>query len=352
MIETLVRGHLRRSPPRFAPSVVCGNEGQFSESLRGSGVDVEIRRLRYRHLAGSVRWLQDYCRRKQIRLVHTTMAHYHQFAWLAARGRPITCVWFNHGPCTTRWWKGLAHAFPADATLTMGEYMEDCHRGATLAPSPHIVRYALEDRWLEDDADLRCEQRRAWNIDGCETAIGSLGRIEEWKRQHCFLDAIAAMPGHVARKCCFFIAGAPTSGAGERYLAYLHELHRAHPFRDRIVFTGSVDAQAFWEAMDVAVHCADREPFGYVVLEAMAKRKVVIAANSGGVPEMLTDGEQGYLVDPADTRWLAAKMSDVIHDFASLERLRHAARAVVRARFSQDRMVDEIEALYVQLLRQ
>jgi len=350
MLETLIHGHLRRTPVRFWPVVVCGTDGAFSESLRQTGVNVEIHQLRYRRLLDSVSWLRGQYRSKQIRLVHTTMAHYHQFAWLAARGQGIPCIWFNHGPCTRKWWKGLAQAFPADATLTMGQYMETCHRGATLSPGPRIVRYALENRWLVDQPELRRHQRSAWNVGDGEVAVGNLGRIEEWKRQHCFLEAIATMPIDIVQRCRFFIGGTAVLGRGHEYLAHLHDLHRRHRFRDRITMTGMVDAEAFWEAMDVAVHCSEREPFGYVVLEAMAKGKLVIAANSGGVPEMLTDGQQGYLVDPEDTARFATTLSAAIQDYASLEHVRQAARETVRTRFSQGRMVDEIEELYSRLL--
>src|SRR6187200_2579133 len=87
MLETLIYGHLRRTPVRFRPVVICGTDGAFSESLRQTGVDVLIHQLRYRTLLESVSWLRHQYRSKQIQIVHTTMAHYHQFAWLAARGQ-------------------------------------------------------------------------------------------------------------------------------------------------------------------------------------------------------------------------------------------------------------------------
>src|SRR5262249_15672823 len=136
MLDALVRGHRSGQCDRFAPRVICGTEGIFCEQLRDDGVPVSIRRLRVRHLALSVYWLRRYLKEHDIRLIHTSGAHYHQFAWLATRGLGVRCLWFNHGPCPSRWWKGIAHAVPADAVVTEGQFIAGCHKGFTLSPAP------------------------------------------------------------------------------------------------------------------------------------------------------------------------------------------------------------------------
>ena len=149
VVDTLVRGHLTRTPLRFRPRVLCGTEGTFSKELRDSGIDLEVRPLRLRTLRRSVSWLRGFLREHRVRLIHTTMAHYHMFAWLASRGMGVKCLWFNHGPCSPRWWKGVAHALPADATVVAGRFMERQHRGFTLGPRPRLIPLGLEDHWLQ-----------------------------------------------------------------------------------------------------------------------------------------------------------------------------------------------------------
>ena len=61
-------------------------------------------------------------------------------------------------------------------------------------------------------------------------------------------------------------------------------------------------------AMDIVIHASDREPFGIVIVEAMALGKPVIASIPGGPEEIVTDGEDGLLVRSGDAGALAAAM--------------------------------------------
>lgn len=350
MLDALIRGHRSRTPQRYEPMVICGTPGTFAEGLRRDGIATEIRQLRMRRLLPAVLDLRRYLQRHRIRLVHSTMAHYHQFAWLAARGLGIPTIWFNHGPCSRGWWKGLAHAMPADAVIVEGEFVRECHRGFTLGPAPRIIRYALDDRWTRDNAGLRASARARLRLADDELGIGILGRIEEWKRQHLFLEAVARIGPEAAARCRFFVAGEPALGRGQEYFDRLKSQLARHPHRDRIQLLGYVDSEEFLEAIDIAVHCTDDEPFGYVILEAMAKRKVVIAADSGGPKEMIVHGSNGFLQDPTDTAALASLLDIAVRNYHAFTELRDNARKTVRASFNTQRLVDEFEDVYDRLI--
>jgi glycosyltransferase involved in cell wall biosynthesis len=351
VLDALIRGHREQDPPRFAPRVLCGSEGRFSEQLREDGVPVEVRPLRLRRVVDAVLWLRRYLREHGIRLIHTTMAHYHQFAWLASRGLGVRTLWFNHGPCSPNWWKGIAHCFPADATVVEGEFMKRRHRGATFGPRPRVIAYGIEEKWLRPQPQMRAAQRRRWDVADHEIAVGVLGRIEGWKRQHLFLRALAALPPSVLDRCRFFVGGVPCLGVGAEYARALEAEYQRHPLRDRICFTGFVDAEAFWEAMDVAVHCAHEDPFPLVVLEAKAKGKVVIGADSGGVLEMIKHGVDGFLADPTDAQAFADRIADCVVRCDYLDELRRRARESIAERFHTRRLVADFEALYSELLK-
>lgn len=351
VLDTLIRGHLRRDPVRYAPRVLCGTDHRFSQGLRDDGIPVDVRPLRLRTLPGDVSWLRRYCRAHGIRLVHTTMAHCHQFAWLATRGTGIKAMWFNHGPCPPGRWKGLAHAFPADAVGVMGRFMERRHaEGLTMAPAPRTIAYGIEDHWFEPRPDLRAATRAAIGLADDELGIGILGRIDAWKRQHCLLDAFAAMPAELVARCRVYVAGEPALGQGGAYLDELRRRQAAHPHRDRVRLLGYQDSEAFLEAIDVKVHCSREEPFGMVVVEAMAKGKVVVAAADGAPPEIITDGVDGFLQDPTDPSALAGRLAEVVRRHGELSVLREEARRTARARFGAGRLVDDFERLYDELL--
>src|SRR5262249_47225612 len=82
----------------------------------------------------------------------------------------------------------------------------------------------------------------------------------------------------------------------------------------RIHFAGHQTDAALWmQAMDVVVHASTgAEPFGMVLIEAMALGKTVIASRAGGPLEIMTDGVDGVLVEPGDPAALAAALDAVL----------------------------------------
>src|SRR5205823_3179669 len=99
-----------------------------------------------------------------------------------------------------------------------------------------------------------------------------------------------------------------------------------------------------------AVHCAHEDPFPLVILESLAKGKLVIGANSGGVPEMITDGVNGFLQDSTDVPGLARRIATSVSAFEDYASLRRAAHDTIRKRFSSPRMIEQFEQLYDELV--
>jgi glycosyltransferase involved in cell wall biosynthesis len=90
------------------------------------------------------------------------------------------------------------------------------------------------------------------------------------------------------------------------------------------------------------LHCADCEPFGVVLVEALAAGTPVIATRVGGVPEIIEDGVNGLLVAPNDPAALAAAIRRFFADGELREVLRrHAAQSVER--YSPDAVFDELD---------
>ena len=104
---------------------------------------------------------------------------------------------------------------------------------------------------------------------------------------------------------------------------------RAHALgiTERVVFTGHQTNVSQWmQACDVIVHASDREPFGMVVVEAMALGKPVIAGAAGGPREVITDGVDGFLVDFADTAGLSESIMKYLDNQAMARTMGEAAR--------------------------
>jgi glycosyltransferase involved in cell wall biosynthesis len=93
-----------------------------------------------------------------------------------------------------------------------------------------------------------------------------------------------------------------------------------------------------------------REPFGIVIIEAMAGGSPVIASHVGGIPEIVIDGETGFLIPPGDAAALRAALARLIHDPVLCRTMGAAARQRAVA-FTADSVVGRIEAVYQEILQ-
>jgi glycosyltransferase involved in cell wall biosynthesis len=139
---------------------------------------------------------------------------------------------------------------------------------------------------------------------------------------------------------------------GAEYAERLKERVAAPDLAGSVVLAGARrDVAACMDAMDVVVHASDREPFGRVLLEAMAATRPVIAPREGGPLEIVADGHTGVLVPPRDADALAAAIVSLLEDPARRAEMARAARAHVAARFDIRQHARAVEAVLDDVLR-
>ena len=117
---------------------------------------------------------------------------------------------------------------------------------------------------------------------------------------------------------------------------------------DRVTFVGPVshsDMSAFYNAADIFCFPGLREAIGMVFLEAQASGLPVVAFRNGGIPEIVRDGESGYLVPRLDNASFITRLDELIADAALRQRLGDAGIAHVRARHDLDDWGAAITAL-------
>jgi glycosyltransferase involved in cell wall biosynthesis len=180
--------------------------------------------------------------------------------------------------------------------------------------------------------------------------VAFVGRLNRWKGYELFIEAVARIaPSQPFVD--FVIAGDAPRGEGWRVDDLRKRLEDAG-LADRVRTLGLVpDGAAVAEAADIVVIPSTwPEPFGLVALEAMRAGRVVVAAAHGGIPEIVEDGVSGVLVPPRDPAGLAAAIGGLLDDPARMASLGAAAQARVRTEFSVERMVDQVERIYLELL--
>ena len=320
------------------------SKGSSVQRLHRLGLEVEL--VDEADDEAAVRELAAYLRREEIDLLHAHMYRAEVIGTRAALAAGTPAVMATVHSSRVRSPQDvatLAALTPAmDRLIVPSAAIEAKVRaegrgGAAFTVIPNGVDLARFDLPLAS-----CALRREFGIPGDAPLLGVIARLEA-EKGHRYL--IAAMPAilQVATDAWLVIVGEGSLDAELR--AQVAAL--PPPVNRRIVFTGRrEDIASITGELDVAVLPSLREAQGISILEAMAQHRPVVASAVGGIPEVLTDGQDGLLVPPADPAALAEACIRLACSPDLRARLGEAGRATVEARFSLDAMVRRIEAVY------
>lgn len=126
---------------------------------------------------------------------------------------------------------------------------------------------------------------------------------------------------------------------------------RLLPQASRFHFPGfRQDLADLLPGIDVLVHPAHKEGLGVALLQAGACAKPLVGGRAGGIPEIVRDGETGFLVTPGDPTELAGKVIRILDDPTLAQRLGEQARQHINRSFSEQTMAESNLRLYQKIL--
>lgn len=167
-----------------------------------------------------------------------------------------------------------------------------------------------------------------------------LGAIVDWKRPDLALEAVA-LAARELPDIRLRVAGAPLAASGNTLLAELRQRAQRPDLAGRVDFAGQVeDVAAELGAATCLLHCADREPYGMALVEALACGRPVAAPAAGG-PLEIVDASCGVLYAAGDARAASVALADVVRraePLGAAARVRaeaHFDGAAARARFAE-----------------
>jgi glycosyltransferase involved in cell wall biosynthesis len=292
-----------------------------------------------------------FLKRRGIRLVHLNNTILRGHDWLlAARLTRIPAVVHERGindryPALAKFFgRGLG------AIVCISDAVRDClaAHGAdfgNLVTIPNGLDPA-ELRFTTTPAALRT----TFGLAADAPVVGMIGNIKGWKGQEILVRAIDRVRHqHPDVRCLLIGATAP---ADEPYDREIRALIAARGLERHIIFTGFQKNVADFVAMvDIVVHASVLpEPFGRVVLEAMACRKPVIGARAGAIPEIIDEGVTGLTFPPGDADALADAISTLLKDPGRVRRMGDAGYDRLVARFHIARNAEATARLYERLL--
>ena len=176
--------------------------------------------------------------------------------------------------------------------------------------------------------------------------LGTVANLFPRKGYEVMLRALPAIVRAVPM-VHYVIVGSDDHDYATRLKRLAHELKIA----DHVHIVGFQDpVQPLLAALDLYVHPALMEGFGIAVVEAMAMGKAVVATTTGGLPEVVVQGETGLLVPPRDVESLAATVVSLLEDTVRREEMGLRGKARAQERFSLDASVAKMEELYGEVL--
>ena len=321
-------------------------DGPMVEQARRAGAQVSVipaGRARQLHkYAAAVLTLSRLAKRIQARAMLAWMAKAHLYCGPAARLAGVPAVWFQHGmPTDHGIFHILAARIRAAGSLACSEFVAGAQRKMMPKVPVRVVYPAADLERFDPDAlpsPPACRQELGLGGDG--PLIGTFGRLQTFKGVHVLIDAMPQIISRYPSGRLLIVGG--TWPLEPDYPLRLRRQIEGLGLSGKVIFAGHQDQVAQWmQACDIVVHAAHEEPFGMVVVEAMALGKPVVASASGGPREIITTGVDGLLVPPGNTGELAAAVLRFLDDRALAARI--ASAAVQRARhFSVQRYADSL----------
>jgi L-malate glycosyltransferase len=170
--------------------------------------------------------------------------------------------------------------------------------------------------------------------------VGNVAALVPHKGQRHLIEAAALVVRQVP-DARFVIAG-----EGE-LRPTLERLIREHRLEKHVLLAGfRPDVLSLHKAFDIFVMSSITEGLGTSLLDAMAAGKPIVATNTGGIPEVVVDGETGRLVQPRDHQAMADAIVALLKDPALRARMGAAGLARAQRRFSAERMVAQTVRVY------
>jgi len=189
------------------------------------------------------------------------------------------------------------------------------------------------------------------NIPYTSRVMGIIGNIRPWKGQKYFIDAFLELSSEY--EDLYGIVAGGWSKEDESFVEDLKKTVYEAGLENRLIFTGyRKDVPELLSILDVFVHASTKpEPFGMVILEAMAARKPIVATNLGGPLEILNNGECGILVSPGDGKAIEEACKRYLnYPLLAEENVSKAYRRLT-GNFHISQTVDRTVNLFKQVLR-
>jgi len=329
---------------------------EVREFLEGPNVSIEILDRAVGFNRRAIETMSEILRKHRPEILHL---HYtgllSPYPWLA-RTRSVKKVFFTdhasqpaaHVPTRATWWKRVVARLinlPLTKVICVSQYGYRCFTARDLVPANRcqMIYNGVDLTRVAENAERGAAFRKRFNIAGDKKIVLQVSWIIPEKG----IPDLMSAARKVIERCANvqFVLVGEGNFRGE-YMRAAQEMGLGK----HITWTGLLAdpfTEGAYDAADIVCQVSRwEEVFGWVIAEAMAYRRPIIATRVGGIPELVSDGETGYLIDRGDVDDLASKILDLAENPTKRLQLGQAGSDTVRAKFELRKNVAQLVEAY------
>lgn len=334
-------------PEEYPVIAMVPSEDVLSKRTRERGISTVIGPLPrinpayIRQMARSIGWLRNICKAERVNLIYTNGSR------AAFYGGAVGCL------CSIPviWHCRVSEPDPyLDFILIrMVDRVVANSKATALRFSSHfqgkidVVYNGFDLEWLRDPNVTKPELiKDDW------ISILVVARVSRWKRHDLILSAFEKIA--IAEKNSHLICVGEKDHSEPDWWDELQEKTENSPFSGRIHWIGVVDdIRPWYRAASMMILPSTNEPFGRVVVEAMASGVPVIATRSGGIPEIVTHMQNGMLVPENDADAIFKAVMKILQDESLKKRLAEEGLKNAK-RFNMDLHIEKMVKVFTEVM--
>jgi len=176
--------------------------------------------------------------------------------------------------------------------------------------------------------------------------FANIGQLVPWKKQSLFIDA-ARLFLNKNKNAHFLLVGEDIYQRNGKYQkSLMQKIKKEFPSKKITCLKWRDNLEKLWPRIDCLIHTAEKEPFGRVIIEAMAYNIIVVAANNAGPAEIIKNNKHGLLVQPDNPEKLSLAMAKIANNKRLATKMALAGKKHVLKKFSAKKTAEQIENLY------
>lgn len=299
---------------------------------------------------GGYRRIQRFCRQQQIDVLHMHLPVPGVMGRLAGKRAGVPAIIYTEHNLwsrlnlVSRTLNRLTFGIN-DRVIAVSQDVADS-MAPRFADRVSVINNGIDCAAVVDLAGDRAATRARLGIEADCVVVGKVANLTAKKNHELLIDAFAMLHTSVPNSRLVLV------GQFADRESLLRERVRKHGLQDAVLFTGpSTEVPQLVQAMDIFAMSSNFEGLPISLLEAMSLGKPVVCTAVGGIPQVVRDDQDGFLVDRGDHREFAEKLRRLAIDPQLRCRMGDSASTRVRESFDIRSMVRQVETVYVDVLR-